>query len=584
VISAPQAKPSTFAGFRLKLLVAMMLVVSAVAAVALIFAQRSAAANAQRQFEREFSDRLASLHAVEDVRNGVLAERCRELALRPRIHAALEDNALDLLYPSARNELVDIMDEPSASAEPRAYALHTRFYRFLNGAGRVIAPPESRGVGNLSAEEEARLSLPRTPDRPETGYLWRQSSPGEPIDELIAMPIVSTETGEIIAAIVLGFRPVDLDSRPAEGIKSGLCVGGRLYLPALASGEKATVAAQVATAAAAHSEGSFAVQAGGALYRLFYKALNPGSLYPPACEVILYPLSPLLAIEQNLLWKYAFAAALLFVGALAASHLLSIRLSRPVEKLAVDSEENLTQRKRAEDALAFTSQELQRSARFSADASHQLKTPVTVLRAGLEELMAGEALSPAGREEISDLIHQTFRLTSIVEDLLLLSRLDAGRLSIAFSPVDLRALIEAGLDDLGTLPEESELKIETELPAALSVAGEKRYTALILQNLLENARKYNQPGGRIRIAAREEGDWVVLTIGNTGRGIPPSAREHIFERFHRGGVGEDLPGHGLGLNLAREMARIHGGELRLSQASESWTEFELRLRRSGASA
>ena len=116
------------------------------------------------------------------------------------------------------------------------------------------------------------------------------------------------------------------------------------------------------------------------------------------------------------------------------------------------------------------------------------------------------------------------------------------------------------------------------------MAGEKRYTALILQNLLENARKYNQPGGRIRIAAREEGDWVVLTIGNTGRGIPPSAREHIFERFHRGGVGEDLPGHGLGLNLAREMARIHGGELRLSQASESWTEFELRLRRSGASA
>ena len=86
---------------------------------------------------------------------------------------------------------------------------------------------------------------------------------------------------------------------------------------------------------------------------------------------------------------------------------------------------------------------------------------MAVLRAGLEEVIAGEALSPAGREEIADLIHQTFRLTSIVEDLLLLSRLDAGRLSLAFSSVDLRALIEAGLDDLGTQPEGNELKIET---------------------------------------------------------------------------------------------------------------------------
>ena len=101
---------------------------------------------------------------------------------------------------------------------------------------------------------------------------------------------------------------------------------------------------------------------------------------------------------------------------------------------------------------------------------------------------------------------------------------------------------------------------------------------MIVRNLLENARKYNRPGGRIRVTARVEGNWAVLTIGNTGRTILPAAQEHIFERFHRGSVGENVPGHGLGLNLARELARLHGGDLRLLVSNDGWTEFEVRFR------
>jgi signal transduction histidine kinase len=114
----------------------------------------------------------------------------------------------------------------------------------------------------------------------------------------------------------------------------------------------------------------------------------------------------------------------------------------------------------------------------------------------------------------------------------------------------------------------------------VNIAGEKRYVSLILQNLLENARKYNKPCGRIQIALRENGNWVALTIGNTGRGIPISAQEHIFERFHRGTAGEDIPGHGLGLNLARELARLHDGDVRLVSSENGWTEFEIRFRSS----
>src|ERR1019366_7384414 len=208
------------------------------------------------------------------------------------------------------------------------------------------------------------------------------------------------------------------------------------------------------------------------------------------------------------------------------------------ERLAVDSAENLTQRHRAEAALELTSQELQRAARFSADASHQLKTPVTVLRAGLEELLAGEQVSPQAREEVSALVHQTFRLASIIEDLLLLSRMDAGRLQIQFSRVDLAPLIEAWVDDLGALPDGLSLQVEADVPSALWITGERRFASLILQNLLENAQKYNRAGGRIRLAAREEGGFAVVAIGNSGRAIPPSAHDHIFERFHRGAMAE----------------------------------------------
>ena len=145
--------------------------------------------------------------------------------------------------------------------------------------------------------------------------------------------------------------------------------------------------------------------------------------------------------------------------------------------------------------------------------------------------------------------------------------------------MDLSQLLEAELDDLSALPDPFNLTVEPDIPAGLHIAGEKRYTTLIVRNLLENARKYNRPGGRVRVAAEENGEAVRLSIGNSGAPIPPAAQEHVFERFHRGSVGENIPGHGLGLNLARELACLHGGDLRLVGSHNDWTEFEVRFRR-----
>jgi signal transduction histidine kinase len=129
---------------------------------------------------------------------------------------------------------------------------------------------------------------------------------------------------------------------------------------------------------------------------------------------------------------------------------------------------------------------------------------------------------------------------------------------------------------LAALPEAFEVTIEKEFPKSLFITGEKRYTSLIVQNLLENARKYNRPGGRIRVLTQQRKSDVILTIGNTGHAIAPPAQHHIFERFYHDS-GTTVAGHGLGLSLARELARLHGGDLRLVRSENDWTEFEARF-------
>jgi signal transduction histidine kinase len=286
-----------------------------------------------------------------------------------------------------------------------------------------------------------------------------------------------------------------------------------------------------------------------------------------------YPLAAWTAQLHRLRWQIGGAGGLLLLGGFVASHFVARSMSAPVKKLALDSEENRAERERAEAALASTAEELERSTRYSADASHQLKSPMTVLRIGLESLLGREGFKPEVYEELSTLLHQTRRLSGVIDDLLLLSRMDAGHLQIASTTVNLSELVDEWLDDLEALPDSPDVKIEKEFPRGLLVAGEKRYTSLIVQNLLENARKYNRPGGRIRVSACSDGRNVVLAIGNNGRTIRPG--ENIFERFHHSSSPAAASGHGIGLNLARELARLHGGELRLVRSQDDWTEFEV---------
>ena len=574
--STVQARNESVASFRTRLFTAMMVIVATLTALGFYLAQRKVTADAERNLQENFQAELSSLHKVEELRHAALADRCNTLAAKPRIHAAIEDNALDLLYPSAKDELRDLMESEEPPPEQAAEWLHARFYRFLDSKGAVITPPNPYDVGNLDTKTEAQLTLNKLPDTQQIGYIRENTDGGGTLDEVIASPIFSTDTGEVISALVIGFKPLELGEKSADvGMKSGVWVNGELHLPSFPKSTQASLSEKIADAVANsdREQDNFRVNVNGASQLLFYKRLNPGSLFPAAYEICVYPLAYSMAQLHRLRWQIAGAGALLLLGGFVASHLVALRFSAPVKKLALVSEENRAQRKRAEAALASTAQELERSTRYSADASHQLKSPVTVFRLGLEALLAREDFKPEVYEQLSALLHQTHRLTGVIDDLLLLSRMDAGHLQIASTPVNLSQLVDEWLDDLSALPDSPDVKIEKQFAADLFVAGEKRYTSLIVQNLLENARKYNRSGGRIQVSAHRNAKSVVLTIGNTGRTIPSD--ENIFERFHHRSTPSAASGHGMGLNLARELARLHGGDLRLVRSENDWTEFEV---------
>ena len=219
----------------------------------------------------------------------------------------------------------------------------------------------------------------------------------------------------------------------------------------------------------------------------------------------------------------------------------------------------------------------EQAARFSADASHQLKTPIAVLRAGIDEILREPDLSPELRNRVSDLLQQTRRLTSVAENLLLLSRADTGRLALRTTTFELRKLLEGSLEDAYILGEKSQLKIDAKLPETLPLRGDREMIALTLQNLIENAVKYNRPGGKILVSAGKYDGGVQICVGNTGQQIPPERAPYIFKRFYRARGDEQTPGHGLGLSIARELARAHGGDLTLTESRADWTEFCLRL-------
>ncbi len=214
--------------------------------------------------------------------------------------------------------------------------------------------------------------------------------------------------------------------------------------------------------------------------------------------------------------------------------------------------------------------------RFSADASHELKTPLALLQAELEQALREAPSGSSQQQTYSSLLDDIQRLKAILEKLLLLSLADSGRLLLERAPTDIGAILANVIEDCSALA--PHVQFEPTLAPHTLARVDAVLLEQALQNLANNALKYNRPGGLVRVTLTTAAGFAVITVGNTGKGISAADRPRVFERFYRGDPSRNrdrASGVGLGLSLSREILRAHGGDLTLAPAvaAGDWTEF-----------
>jgi heavy metal sensor kinase len=217
------------------------------------------------------------------------------------------------------------------------------------------------------------------------------------------------------------------------------------------------------------------------------------------------------------------------------------------------------------------------ASRFTADASHELRTPLTILQGQIEQAMTQVEAGSAMQTTLSSILDEVRRLSSISRKLLLLSQADAGRLRLQRTRVNLSTELEGLVEDSKML--ESDLAINSEITPEIYIEADEDLLRQILVNLINNALKYNIENGWMKVIATQSNESVYVHVSNSSNGIPMEAREKLFERFYRvdSAHNRKIDGAGLGLSLAREIARAHGGELNLIDSEPTKVEFILTL-------
>jgi two-component system phosphate regulon sensor histidine kinase PhoR len=218
---------------------------------------------------------------------------------------------------------------------------------------------------------------------------------------------------------------------------------------------------------------------------------------------------------------------------------------------------------------------------FVANVSHELKTPLTSLRAALETLLDGALEDPAhGRDFLSTALEQVERLQRLIEDLLVLSRLERGGRASGEARSALQPAARRILDALRPLAEKAGVAVDSRLPEApCSLPVSEDELDQILTNLLDNAIKFNHSGGRVTLAARIQKNAVEIEVSDTGVGIPPEDQPRIFERFYRvdKARSREVGGTGLGLAIVKHVVENRRGSVRLESAPGRGSIFTVTL-------
>ncbi len=244
------------------------------------------------------------------------------------------------------------------------------------------------------------------------------------------------------------------------------------------------------------------------------------------------------------------------------------QLARQFNQMAAHLEASFAQLSTERDALR----------RFIADASHELRTPVTALQNFLDLLQGPAVDDPAARSEfLAESQKQVSRLEWVTQNLLDLSRLEAGLAALDLARHDVRDITSAAASAFKPLAQEKGIELSLQLPAApYDVQCDRARLEIALSNLIDNALKFTPAGGRVEVGAEVEGGVARWWVQDNGHGIDPADQPHIFERFYRGRHAR-AEGSGLGLAIVHSIVQAHGGRVKLESAPGKGSRFVIEL-------
>src|SRR5206468_10239695 len=203
-----------------------------------------------------------------------------------------------------------------------------------------------------------------------------------------------------------------------------------------------------------------------------------------------------------------------------------------------------------------------------------------ILRGELEAAVQHDRLTPELLDLIGSALEETERLRTIVDQLLIVSRLDAGDVQMEKVPLDLGQLAKSTAEQMLLLAEEKSITVRCDAEPGVEVEGDPSRLKQVVVNVLDNAIRYTGEGGSISVRAATQNGWATLMVADNGAGIPPDALPHVFERFYRADKARSRysGGSGLGLSIVNAICTAHSGDIDIASTEGVGTTVTIRLR------
>ena len=349
-----------------------------------------------------------------------------------------------------------------------------------------------------------------------------------------------------------------------------------------------------------HAQASFRQEkAGGLRYVLIFTqpcASSSGVRYLIETGASVGPIRHVVA---TILWILLFLTPFVLLMAAISGHILMSMPLRPLAALTHQAERIGTRDPGERLPVLATGDEMERlsislnsmidrleealahNRRFSADVSHDLRTPLTILRGELEHMLRTSRLDDTDRESIGSSLEEIERMSTIVESLLTISRLDSGTKSMDVQPMNLSELVRWTVEQVHVLSDEKHISLRSTISGPVWIMADSARIRQILVNLLDNAIKYTPAGGEVSVSvtARPEESNAVLEVRDTGIGIPAASLPHVFDRFYRSDKARvrESGGSGLGLAIVRAICKAHNGVIAVESLEGHGTTMRLKF-------